>query len=1062
MKKHLLALGLVLFACVATWAQRTVTGKVVDKQGEVLIGASILAKGTTSGTVTDIDGTYSLSVPANASILVISYTGYNTQEVTLGSSNVLDVTLEAGITLEETVITGLGIKRSEKSVPYAVQTLKSEDLNVIRQTNLNNALAGKIAGVQLRGQSTVKLDQNSTIRIRGAGSLNDKAPLYVIDGTPSNSLDFNMDDIETLTVLKGPNATAIYGQRGDAGVIVVTTKKGVKRPGIGIQFNQSTFLDKVYILPKYQNAYAGGGSADLIKFSWEQGMPEEWKVFEGKYHHDYSDDASWGPRMVGQEYIPWYSWYVGTPDFGKTEKLVAQPNNIRDFYNTGVTTNTNLNFTKATDGFSTRVSLTKQNTKGMLPNSGMDKYTLSTQNSLSMGKHFEVGANINFTTTDVHGEFVDGYSNNSTGSFNSWFHRNLDMDKIRELKNMRSPQGILGSWNHNNPGSYLSSPLAFYGANYWYNFFGYFDQLDQGYNRERLFGDINLTYKLNDKFRVSGFVRRNQVNTVTENRGPAILQNSATQTGFKAFYATGQTFFREDNYEVLAVYSDRIGDLLSVEINAGGNIRKETDRRFTGNTVDGLSVPDLFTLGNSFKQPFAFGNFRSNKEVRSLYARGSFGLKDMIFVDWSVRNDWSSALPVENNSYLYPSIGGSFVFSELTKNSLPFLSFGKIRGSWAQVGSDLDPYQLALTYGLGADQYNGNIVMGTPNELVDPNIQPSLSSAIEFGVDLRFAKNRLGLSVTYYDESKTNEILSVSVAGASGFTTKKINAGQIDRSGVEVQLEAKPFATKNFSWDMNLNFARNTTQIVELAEGINAFIAETGTFGTTSGARLVHVVGEKWGQIRGGGIKKLNGQPVVDATGQFVAEPDSYFGSVLPNFTGGFLNTLSYKNFQLNFNIDFSQGGKYFSLSDHWGTFSGLFERTAELNDKGVPSREPVADGGGVHVVGVNADGTPYDGYVEAQTYWHQFRSHNIAEANVYDLTFVKLREVSLGYSLPVKKMGLSKYVQTATVSLVARNPWLIYTKNRDFDPSEISDRYGENGQFPGTRSFGFNISLGF
>ena len=1062
MKKHLLALVLVLFACVATWAQRTVTGKVIDKQGEVLIGASILAKGTTSGTVTDIDGTYSLSVPANASILVVSYTGYNTQELTLGSSNVLDVTLEAGITLEETVITGLGIKRSEKSVPYAVQTLKSEDLNVIRQTNLNNALAGKIAGVQLRGQSTVKLDQNSTIRIRGAGSLNDKAPLYVIDGTPADALDFNMDDIESLTVLKGPNATAIYGQRGDAGVIVVTTKKAAKRPGIGIQFNQSTFLDKVYILPKYQNAYAGGASADLIKFEWEAGMPEEWKTLSGKYYHDYSDDASWGPRMVGQEYIPWYSWYVGTPDFGKTEKLVAQPNNIRDFYNTGVSTNTNLNFTKAGDGYSSRVSLTKQNTKGLLPNSGLDKYTLSTQNTLNLSKHFEVGANINFTTTKVNGEFQDGYSNNSTGSFNSWFHRNLDMNKIKELSNTRSPEGILASWNHNNPGSYLSSPLAFYGANYWYNFFGYFDQLDQQANRERLFGDISLTYKLNDKFRVTGFVRRNQVNTFFENKGPALLQNSATQTGFKAFYGTGQTFNREDNYELLAVYSDRISDLLSVEINAGGNIRKNTRKDFTGNTVDGLSVPDLFTLGNSIKQPFAFGNFRSNKEVRSLYARGSFGLKDMLFVDWSVRNDWSSALPAENNSYLYPSVGGSFVFSELTKNSLPFLSFGKIRGSWAQVGSDLDAYQLALTYGLGADQYNGNILMGTPNELVDPNIQPSLSSAIEFGVDLRFAKNRLGLSVTYYDESKTNEILSVSVAGASGFTSKKINAGQIDRRGVEIQLEAKPIASKDFSWDMNLNFAKNTTEIVELADGINAFIAETGTFGTSSGARLVHVVGQRWGQIRGGGIKKLDGKNVVDASGLFVAQPDTYFGSALPDFTGGFLNTIAYKDFQLNFNIDFSKGGKYFSLSDHWGTFSGLFERTAELNDKGNPSRDPVADGGGVHVQAVNADGTPFDGYIDAQTYWHQFRSRNIAETNVYDLTFVKLREVSLGYNLPVKKMGLSKYVQKATISLVARNPWLIYAKNRDFDPSEISDRYGENGQFPGTRSFGFNISLGF
>ena len=1069
MKKLLFTLIMFLSVVGFTIAQRTITGIITGFDNEPLVGASVLVKGTTLGTLADSDGKFSLEVPNSATTLLVSFVGFTSQEVTLTASNVIDVKLASG-ELQEVVITGLGIKRSEKSLSYAVQSVKDEQLNTIRQTSLNNALAGKIAGVQVRGQSSMALDRDATIRIRGAGSLTDKQPLYLVDGTPVNSSEISMDDVESVTVLKGPNATAIYGQRGDAGVILITSKKANKNAkGIGVELNQSTFWDKVYVLPSYQNSYAGGGSADLIKFSYEPGMPTEWKTFEGKYYHDYSDDASWGPRMVGQEYIPWYAWYVGTEAFGKTAKLTPQPNNIRNFYETGMTTNTNVNFSKGGDNYSFRLSLTNQHAKGLMPNSGLDKYLIASNMTFDLSKNLTAGVNFNYITSKVNGQFDDGYANQSTGSFNSWFHRNIDMDVVKQYRDLKTPDGILASWNHNNPGAYLNSPLDFYGGNYWYNFYTYFDYLNFEGNRRRLFGDANLTYKFSDKFKVAGFVRLDQSNIFYENKVPNILETSATQTGVRAAYSTGQFYgdnvngaFKpnEINYEGLASYSDRFADLLTVDVNLGGNIRQNTGRTFTSNTVDGLVVPDLYTLANSVTTA-SVNQYRMRKEVRSAYARGSFGFKDMLYLEWSARNDWSSALPKNANSYFYPSVGGSFVFGDVLK--IPVLSYGKLRGSWAKVGSDINEYRLDLNYGLGQNKWDGNGLMGTPNELVDPNLKPSLSSSYEAGIDLRFLKNRFGLSATYYKEKKIDEIVSVPVTGASGFTRKLINAGRIDRSGIELMLNITPVKMKNLNWDINLNYASNTSKIIELAEGVDAIIQETGTFGTSSGARLVHKVGEEWGQLRGGGFKKdASGAKVVDANGLFVKETDAYFGGVLPDFTGGIFNAIVYKDITVNFNIDFSKGGKYFSLSDAWGTFSGLMERTADLNDKGIPVREPVADGGGVRVDGVTDKGEKVTKYIDAQTYFHQFRGSGIAEMHVYDLDYVKLREVSIGYNLPVNKFGIGKQIQKATISFVARNPWLIYTKNPDFDASELSNTYGENGQFPGTRSLGFNLKLVF
>ena len=1092
--KRILLLCLTAVLTLASselWAQeRTISGKVTSTEdGTPLPGVNVVLKGTTSGVVTDSDGAFRLSVPSEGGTLVFTFIGLQSQEVEIGTRTTIDIQMAQDATqLSEVVVTALGIKRETKSLPYAAQTVSSEKLNMTRANNVNDALAGKVAGVQVRGQSGAALGRNSSIRIRGAGSLTDKEPLYVVDGTPvTNSQDFNPDDVESINVLKGPSATALYGQRGDAGVVLITTKKGDKGRGMGISLNNNLFFDKVYILPQYQNSYAGGASADLTRFDWQAGMPAEWQALDGEYYHDYTDDASWGPRMTGQQYIPWYAWVPGTKYTGKTAPLLPQPNNIRDFYETGVNRTTNVSFGKSLDNVTFRLSYTNQDQSGIMPNTGLLKNTLAATTSVNLSKLITVGANINYVTTTINGEFDDQYSNQSTGSFNQWFHRNLDLKIMNELKDLKSPEGRLVSWNHQNPNYYVGDSDndgvingdKFYRGYYWHNHITYFEQIDYSTTRNRLFGDVNVTFNLTDNLKATVFYRKNQNTVFWEEKRPSILpfsfytENRPTSQPQWDYYGTGQTFFKEDNLEFLVGYSDNFADdKLSFDLSAGGNIRMDESKSLNMNTTDGLVVPDLFTISNS-KGTFGYGNFRSSKQVRSLYGRGTLGFNETFFVDFSVRNDWSSALPENANSYLYPSVGASIVFSEFTEDAVPFISFGKLRGSWAQVGSDLPPYQTAVTYGLGANPWidadGSHAISNTPDDLIDPNIKPSLSSAIEFGIDLKFMENRLGISATYFDESKKDEILRVGVSGASGYQNKIINAGQIDRNVIELQIDGTPVKTSNLSWDVTLNFAKTEAKVVELTPGVDAIAAGTGgaTFGIGS---TFHVVGKEWGQLRGVSIQRIDGQPVLDTDGLYVPTEDPVdFGSVLPDFTGGFVNTLTYKNVSLAFNIDFQKGGKFYSLSDQWGTFSGLTKRTAGLNDQGNPIRDAVADGGGVHVVGVSdADGDGVaegnvDMYVPAQDYYHQFYFGSIADEHIYDLTFVKLRELSIGYQIPVQNIGsLGKVFTNASISLVGRNLWLMHSKVEDFDPSEIMSAFGENGQFPSVRSYGFNIKLGF
>ena len=1074
--RRFLSLFTMLMLCgVLAFAQsRVVTGKVVDIDGNPISFASVKVKGTNTGVSADANGSYSIRVNPNA-VLEISGASFKTTEVPVGTQTVLNTVLEkgAGTDIKEVVVTSaFGIRRTGRSTSANVQNLTGDQVNTIRQTNVTNALAGKVAGAQVRSQSVAKLGAESVVRLRGENGLGvGGGALYVVDGTimPSGA-DINPDDIEDYSILQGPAAAALFGPDGSNGAIVMTLKKAKKgAKGIGLELNLGIQFDNVYIVPDYQNSYAGGANGDLTLYQYKPGQPIGWKALDGKYYHDYSDDASWGPRMVGQEHIPWYAWYPGSEYSYKTTKLIPQPTNVRDFWETGVTRTSNFAFSKATDNLNLRASYTNLDIKGITPTEYLRRHTLNVNATAELSTRFTLGVNFNYIAENTNTESDDGYSNQTTGTFGSWFHRDLDINKLRELRTLTSPEGVFASWNKNNPTAYdATNPRKSWAGNYWYNPYQYFDNISNSIRRDRLFGDVSLTYKINNDLKVKATYRKQQLTTNQEVIYKNGLEESANQMSFNPYennafaaYGVNNTFSDRQNYEGLLMYSKKIK---SFQVNAQGgfDVLKTKFRGVNANTVGGLSAPGLYALANS-RNNINYGNARSQFQRRSLFVRADIGFRNYLFIEGSYRRDYTSTEPSGN--YIDSKSGGlSFVFSDLIKNAVPFISYGKIRGSMGQLLNTLGIYQLNSTYAIGTQQWNGNILTSVPGNLVDPALQGAVNTEKEIGLEMRFLKNRIGFNVTYWDRTNKNFPVNVTVDQSTGYNFISKNAGEIAKKGWDIQGFVKPIQSKNFAWELSATWGYLIkNEVVSIFGDIKRLNLSTGAFSGSSSAYAVNEIGQPWGQMFGGGIKKVNGVPELTAAGLFIREADTKFGSVLPNYTGGVQNTFNiFKNFTVNVNIDYSIGGKFFSLSDFWGTFSGLTARTAELNDRGIPLRDPVADGGGVHVFGVDATGKAVDYYVDGQTYYHQFRSNSISENSIYSLSFVKLRELSLGYRLPVEKLGIGKFVKTAVFSVVSRNPWLIWSKDKGFDPSEISNVYGEDGQLPGTRSVGVNLKLGF
>ena len=904
MKKHLLTLILFLGLANYAFAQRTLSGTINNSKGDPLVGASVIEKGTTNGTITDADGKYSLQVSKSATTLTISYIGHTTQELAIGSSNFIEITMAEDATiLEEFVTTALNISRSKKSLGYTVQDVKGENLTLARDGNVANALAGKIAGVQVLGQSGTKFG-TPNIRVRGINTLTGGDPLYVVDGTPTDINQVNMDDVENLSVLKGPAATALYGNRAASGVVIITTKKA-KKGESGFTINHSTTYDVIGNLPDYQNEYGGGYGQDWETFEFNAAIhPANWKSFEGHKILTYAADESWGPKLDGSPHRSAFSWQPGA-EFGQLTPFSPNPDNVRQFFNKPLSHNTNIAFARGGENIATRISFTHIENNGIIPNSKQGKDFISTKNTVNISKQFAVNLNLNYTNTRTQNRPADDYGssggsgvsealgvgsailngfNQTIGSFNQWFQRQL---KIEDLKNYKNPDGSFRSWNIGGP----TDPKP----KYWDSPYTQMYENTNSYTQERLFGDMGLTYRFTDYLKAS-VIARSDIDTYNgEGRIAAGTLNAGGKGAFSNFSAKQ----KEINYEGLLSF-DQNFDKISVSLNGGGNMRTNDTKLYFQETVGGLTTPGFYNIAASKDRPNVVYNLFRRK-VNSLYANASVGFNNLIYIDASARNDWSSTLPQANNSYFYPSVSMSFVFSEfLSKNS--FLSFGKLRAGYAKVGTDVGPYQTATIFNT-IPPFGDFPVQGIPSRLLNEDLKPGLSSSYEGGIDLKFFNNRLGLEFTAYQNDNKDQIIPIPVSSTSGYSTALINAGNIQTKGLELHLNIVPIKTTDFNWNFDINLDRSKSKVIKLAEGLTNYQLGSTWRGLTINARE----GEEWGLFVGRKIQinEATGKRVVDDHGHFVFDLNKPLGSVLPKFKGGMVNSISWKDLVLRFNVDF-------------------------------------------------------------------------------------------------------------------------------------------------------------
>ncbi len=1057
--RKVLYLAMVLsLLTTSLWAQdKTVSGKVTSSEdGSALPGVNVILKGTNTGTVTDIEGVFKLTVPSDGGVLVFSFIGLKTQELTIGNQSVIDLIMEADVTqLSEVVVTALNIPREKRTLGYAVQEIKQEDLRIARETDVNSALAGKISGVQVIGGSGAKFG-TSSVRIRGVRGLNAVPPLYVLDGIViPDASSINMDNVASVNVLKGASAAALYGNRARDGVIIITSKRGTKGQ-LTIDFNNTTTFENVTNLPPYQDEYGGGYSQDFRVFAYNPSVhdPGLASLDGALYPNPMSADESWGAPMNGQQVAQWDAWVPGLPGYGKTRAWEAHPDNVKDYYETGVFVNNNISIGKGGEDYNVMATVTNSRRTGVIPGSEQKRNFLNLLTSIDLSEKFTLNANVNYNSTKTEGNLTEGYQGSISQNFNQWWQRQLDMDLLKE--HWKTPDGTYTSWNMKGPTNAVPQ--------YWDNPYTYAFANKQLRRSEDLAAKAGLTWNIIEELSLTGNFMRSTRNRWFEGQ-------TASGTLDTDDFTTWNESKKEDNIEFILAYKKRFGADWSLSALAGMNNRKNERYYWYESTVGGLSVPDLYNLKASIDRPDT-RNEKKFKEVNSVFAQASIGWKEQVYLDATVRTDWSSSLPEDNNSYTYPSVSGTWIWSELISNQ-DVLSFGKLRLSYAQVGSDIDPYQLDPSFVVGTP-YGNTPSMSLPNTLSNSELRPALSNSIEAGLELKFLQNRIYADFAIYKYENKDEIIELSSPSTSGVSSLWINAGLTTTKGYEITLGGYPVRNANFTWDISLNAARYSNEVNELHPDLNTIRLQNGWLGTGStggwgGVSANAREGEEWGTVIGQAFERdASGNIVVDATGHAKTVNDQVLGTILPDYVGGIFNRFTYKNFDLAFTIDWQSGGKFHSITKMFNVAAGLAEESAGLNDKGNPQRDAVADGGGKKIDGVKEDGTPNDIYLDANDYWWSL--FGLHERWMYDASYVKVRELRLGYSFPSSMLG-TNFVKSLSLAFVANNPWLIYTSAEGIDSSQLSGdavdartngAWVETGQLPSTRSLGFDIRIGF
>jgi TonB-linked SusC/RagA family outer membrane protein len=1057
-----------------------VSGTVTDASGAPLPGVSIVVKGTTTGTATSVDGDYELPVPPG-STLIFSSVGMKTQEIAVGNQTVIDVVLEADIVgLDEVVVTALGITREKKSLGYATQEIAGEEVNKVKTDNFINSMSGRVSGVQIKANGN--LGGSTNVIIRGAKSfIGTNQALFVVDGVPINNsntnnqgqrdgrsgfdygnfaADINPADIESISVLKGAAATALYGSRAANGVIMITTKKGNMRPGkaVGVEINSSVSFgtyDKS-TFPKYQHEY-GGGYGPYYSGGDYPGL-EEFDL-DGDGSDDlvvpFYEDASFGQKFDPNLMVyQWGSLYPESPTYGQKTPWVVAKNDPGTFFQTGVTWNNNIVVSGGGERATFRLSYTNYNQKGIIENSKLVKNNFLLSGAYKVTPKLTVTGSANYIDTRSTGRNGTGYSENIMSSFRQWYQMNVDIQEQRDIY-FATLQNR--TWN---PVYYDDlDPI------YWNN--PYF-QLYQNYptdERGRLIGYAQLDYAPLPWLTFMGRVSVDTYKYLQEERkavGSVAAELGVDRPDVTSGYSRYTKNFIETNFDAMAKVARDIGDNIGLVAFVGTNIRRMQDDRVFASTNGGLSVPEVYALSVSASPMLPPEENYQELGVNGYFGGLSLDFFNTIFLDGTYRIDQSSTLPSDNRTYGYPSISGSFLFSELINAG--WLSYGKLRLNYAEVGNGGQWGYLRDVY-TPAAPFGGASIASVNSRKRNPELKEERTKSLEAGLELNLLMNRLRLDMALYQTESVDQIMPVAVSFATGYTDRIYNAGDMKNKGIELTLAGTPVKSASFSWDIGVNWTKNVNEVTKLYGDIKNLQLDGGLQG---GVSVNARVGEPYGTIQGTDfVYHDNGQPIIKSNGFYQLTPtsDIVIGNMMPDWNGGLSNTLRYKNLSLDFLIDWQQGGDLFSVDLWYGMGTGLYEETAGNNDLGNPMRNTLEEGGGIINPGVMSDGTQNTIRVAANNYAARGWARSPNARYVFDASYVKLREVVLTYNLPSNLMNRT-FISRASVSLIGSNLWIIHKNLPHADP-EMGQSSGnvqgwQSGVMPAVRNVGVSLNLTF
>ena len=1017
-----------------TQQSETATGTVVDAMGPV-IGASVVVKGTTNGTITDFDGNFSLAGVNKGAILEISFIGYATQEVTW-EGKALNITLQEDTQqLDEVVVTALGIKREKKALGYAMQEVKGDALIAARETNVANALSGKVSGVQIIRSSNGPAG-SSKIQLRGSNSVTGlNQPLIVVDGVPMDNFtgaanndfwnpsadmgnglsDINPEDIESMSVLKGASAAALYGSRAGNGVILITTKKGRENPGLGITISASVSIEDVFMTPERQNVF-GQGTNGL---------------------YEPQSGSSWGPKIEGQT----------VQNFKGADEKLTYYDNVKNFFDTGINLTENVSFAQQFGKTAVYTSLTRLDDHSKIPGAEYSRTNMMLRASSTFGKddRWSMDAKVQYILSEAVNRPLSG--SNSNNYFYTMFTMPSTVD-ITQFKNSVDPTTGKMYWWQDGAGL---NP-------YWAA-----DNKISGDTRNRFLMNASLKYKFTDWLNAEIKAGSDMYFTETES-----TLKSGSPLSENGCFDLSQQKFLENNFSfMVTAQKDRFLGDFGGTATIGGNMMERKSKSVSASLGE-MVVPDWFWLSNGTAANRGAGQSYSNKKINSLYGTLGANYDGWAFLDLTFRNDWSSSLSKKNRSFFYPSISASWVISDMINNKFKgmpeWFTYAKARVSYAEVGNDMDPYQLYNDYSLGTDGNTGGVTAGfASSTLYSEDVRSELIKSWEAGAEIRFFNNRLGLDFTWYKSNATRQLLNLPMNSLSGYSQVKVNAGNIQNQGIEIMLNATPIQTKDFTWNMNLNFSKNENKIIELAEGVKQY-----PLGGYDNLKVYAVAGGNYGEIWGTKFQRVTegehkGKLLLNASGlpQATSEVEK-IGDQQASCLLGWSNTLSYKNFSLSFLVDGRFGGDIFSGTNAMLQSSGVAACTVVDGErKSFVVDGVIADGNGGYA--------PSTIEVTPQQYWTAVAASGnmgIGEANLYSATNIRLRNLSLNYAFPKKMLEKTPF-QQVKLGVSCNNVWMIYSDMNGVDPESVfatsTNATGfEYAAAPTSRTFLFNVTLGF